>query len=135
LRPAMKPHHCGAAVPEPAHEPDLHWRWGYIWNETTSDENFAEKWNSEPRRAEAFYAWHTRALADLADIQGLDQFSKSLSESFGPAPVTKALGALTEKVAAARRTGSPSVASSVGLSVGAVGASTGVRPNTFFGAK
>jgi len=110
----------------------------FIWNETTSDENFAEKWNSDPSRAEAFYAWHTRALADLdklADIQGLDQSNKSLSESFGPAPVTKALGALTEKVAAARRTGSLSVASSVGLSVGAGGASTGVRPNTFFGAK
>ncbi len=107
----------------------------FIWNETTSDENFAEKWNGDPRRAEAFYAWHTRALADLdklADIQGLDQLNKSLSDTFGPAPVTKAFDALTEKVSAARRVGSLSVAASFGLSVGA---STGVRPNTFFGAK
>lgn len=27
----------------------------FIWNETTSGENFAEKWNRDPRRAEAFF--------------------------------------------------------------------------------
>jgi hypothetical protein len=30
-------------------------RW-FIWNETTAGENFAEKWNRRPKRAEAFYA-------------------------------------------------------------------------------
>lgn len=34
-------------------------RWWFIWNDTTSGENFAEKWNFEPARAEAFYGWHT----------------------------------------------------------------------------
>jgi hypothetical protein len=30
-------------------------RW-FIWNETTDNENFAEKWNADPRRAPAFYS-------------------------------------------------------------------------------
>ncbi len=28
----------------------------FIWNETTSGENFAEKWNRDPSRAKAFFA-------------------------------------------------------------------------------
>ncbi len=38
----------------------------FIWNETTAGENFAEKWNRRPERAEAFYAWHARFCSDLA---------------------------------------------------------------------
>ena len=109
-----------------------------IWNETTCGENFAERWNSDPSLADAFYAWDTRALADLdklADIQGLDQLNKSLRDSFRPAPVTKALDALTRKVSAARRASRLSVAPGVGLAVGTAGVSTSVRANTYFGAE
>lgn len=109
----------------------------FIWNETTWGENFAERWNRDPSLAEAFFAWHSRALADLeklADIQGLDLLNKSLRDSFGPAPVTKALDALTDKLSVARRAGRLSVAPGVGLAIGATGLSTGVRANTFFGA-
>ena len=31
----------------------------FIWNETSAGENFAEKWNRRPERAEAFYACRT----------------------------------------------------------------------------
>lgn len=114
-----------------------HQQW-FIWNETTSGENFAERWNSDPSLAEAFHAWHSRALVDLerlADTQGLDQLSKNLHHSFGPAPVAKALDGLTDTVSAARRGGRLSVAPGVGLAVGAAGVSTNVRANTFFGAE
>ena len=37
----------------------------FIWNETTGDENFAEKWNRRPERAEAFFTWHARFCSDL----------------------------------------------------------------------
>ena len=110
-----------------------HW---FIWNETTSGENFAEKWNNDPSRAEAFFAWHTQATADLdrlADIEGIDLLNKSLSESFGRAPVTKAFDAMTQEVSAARRAGRLYVAPAVGLSDAAT-AATQVRANTFFGA-
>ena len=110
-----------------------HW---FIWNETTSGENFAEKWNNDPSRAEAFFAWHACATADLdrlADIEGIDRLNKSLSELFGPAPVTKAFDAMTQEVSAARRAGRLHVAPTVGLSIAAT-AATPVRANTFFGA-
>jgi hypothetical protein len=58
----------------------------FIWNETTTGENFAEKWNAESARAEAFFAWHARALSDiegLSSIEGLDQLMKSLGSAFG----------------------------------------------------
>jgi hypothetical protein len=43
----------------------------FVCNETTAGENFAEKWNRDPHRAEAFFAWHRQALRDL-EIAGRD---------------------------------------------------------------
>src|SRR4029077_296491 len=42
--------------------------WWFIWNETTKGENFAEKWNRRPELAEAFFTWHGRFCADLAEL-------------------------------------------------------------------
>jgi hypothetical protein len=104
--------------------------------ESTAGENFAEKWNRDPARAEAFYAWHTRFCSDLAQLEtlnGLDRLGSSLKSLFGSRPATAAVEHMTEKVSAARRAGTLSVAPSIGLSVGALAASTPVRDNTFFG--
>jgi hypothetical protein len=108
----------------------------FIWNETTASENFAEKWNRRPERAEAFYAWHERFCSDLAQLEavsGLDRLGDLLKGLFGSRPATAAIDALTERVSAARRAGSLRVAPAVGLSVGAIPTSTAVRANTFYG--
>jgi hypothetical protein len=108
----------------------------FIWNETTEGENFAEKWNLQPKRAEAFFTWHSRFCADLAKLEtarGLDHLGGMLKSLFGPRPATAAIDALTERVSTARRTGNLYVAPAVGLSVGPSVASTSVRANTFFG--
>lgn len=110
-----------------------HW---FVWNETTSGENFAEKWNDDARRARSFFDWHGRALADierLVAINGLDNLTKSLSESFGPAPANRALEGLTNDISAARAAGLLSVAPTVGLRVGRALGGTAVKRNTFFG--
>ncbi len=107
----------------------------FIWNESTVGENFAEKWNTDPSRAEGFFQWHTHVTSDLnrmADFAGLDELTKSLKESFGEVPVSKAVSATTEAVSDARRAGSLSVAPVVGLSIG-TGLGSTVRANTFFG--
>ena len=109
----------------------------FIWNETTSGENFAEKWNRDLHRAEAFFAWHRQALRDLemlAATEGLDQLSKTLRGTFGQAPVSKAMDSLTNEVSGARSDGRIGVAPGVGLTIG-VPRATVVRPNTFFGAQ
>lgn len=108
----------------------------FIWNETTEGENFAEKWNHRPERAEAFFTWHRRLCADLVELEavkGLDRLGETLKSLFGSRPATAAIDTLTERVSSARRSGSLRVAPGVGLSAGALAGSTSVRANTFFG--
>ncbi|EAQ35296.1 hypothetical protein NB311A_13306 [Nitrobacter sp. Nb-311A] len=109
----------------------------YLWNQTTSGENFCEKWNKYPERAIAFFEWHRRILADvelLARAQGLDQVRRRLGDVFGMGPANKAMDSLTERVDTARATGRLSVTKSAGLIMGTTAASaTPVPANTFFG--
>ncbi len=109
----------------------------YIWNETTTGENFAEKWNKDPRLAEAFFRWHAEALdvfQQMMGANGLDQLAESLGASFGETPVNKAIASITEEVGKARERRALSVAPAAGLIIGATASSTPVRANTFFGA-
>jgi hypothetical protein len=109
-------------------------RW-FIWNETTAGENFAEKWNSDPSRAEAFFDWHARAAADLdrlAVIEGLDRLTKSLRESFGDGPVSKVMNEVTQRVSNARQDRRLAVLPALGLTASS-GFGASVHPNTFFG--
>ena len=108
----------------------------FIWNETTAGENFAEKWNRRPGRAEAFFTWHARFCADLGQLEavrGIDRLGDVLKGLFGSRPANAAIDSITERVSAARRAGNLRVAPAIGLSVGAVPASTSVRANTFYG--
>jgi hypothetical protein len=110
----------------------------FIRNETTEGENFAERWNAEPARVQAFYDWHAAAMADLERLMqspGLDRLSAILGESFGKVPTTDVMQEVFASVGAARRTGTLSFAPQVGFATTApaVGA-TPVRRNTFYGA-
>ena len=106
-----------------------------VWNETTEGENFAEKWNSEPDRAEAFFAWHRRFASDLSSLRsavGLDTVRNSLSHSFGPEPVKEVFDGVAAFANLARRDGALALAPGSGLAYGH-SPKTAVRPNTFFG--
>jgi len=108
----------------------------FIWNETTAGENFAEKWNRRPERAEAFYDWHRRFRSDLVQLEtvtGIDRLGDALKGLFGSRPANAAIEFLTDRVSTARREGNLRVAPAIGLSVGSVPASTPVRSNTFYG--
>ena len=113
----------------------LKWR---VANETTSGENFAEKWNLHPERAAAFYEWHQRVLADvgqLAELEGSDRITKSLGQSFGTQAANDVAAIMAEEVNAARQGKTVSVARGLGVLTGATSAirSAPVRANTFFG--
>jgi hypothetical protein len=108
----------------------------YLWNQTTAGENFCEKWNKHPERAQAFFAWHGQAVADmqqLASAQGLDQVRRLLGGIFGTVPANKAMDSLTERVSAARALSRLSVSKPAGVIVGTTAGATPVRGNTFFG--
>jgi hypothetical protein len=114
-----------------------HTRWA-VWNPTTQGENFAEKWNANPALPSAFFTWHVTLLEDverLTTIFGFDQLKKSLSESFGPRPTSKAMDAITTAVSVARERGKLSVVPTIGLSTAVNSTGTNVRGNTFFGAE
>jgi hypothetical protein len=107
-----------------------------IWNETTEGENFAEKWNRRPERAEAFFTWHARFCSDLVELEavrGLDRLGDALKSLFGSRPANAAIDTLTDRVSTARRAGNLHVAPTIGLSVSALPASTSVQANTFYG--
>jgi hypothetical protein len=110
----------------------------YLWNQTTAGENFCEKWNKHPERAQAFFSWHGKAVADLeqlATAQGLDQVRRLLGGIFGATPANTAMDLLAERVSAARATNRLSVTKPAGLIVGTAAAATPVRANTFFGGR
>lgn len=109
----------------------------HIPNETTIDENFAERWNDDPDKAMAFFNWHAKAVSDmenLARVDGTDQVRKRMEKSFGPRPVGAAFTALDNEIASARGSGLLGVAPLVGLTAApAVAAVVPVRSNTFYG--
>jgi len=112
----------------------MHW---FVWNETTKGENFAEKWNADPKRAEVFFTWHARALSDISrlkDAEGLDGLKRHLGDAFGSGPAKAVVDAITNDISASRRAGTLAVAPRVGLVTGVAAATaTPVRANTFFG--
>ena len=112
----------------------MHW---FVWNETTKGENFAEKWNGDPKRAEVFFTWHARALSDISRLkyaEGMDGLKRHLGDAFGSGPAKAVIDAITDEVSASRRAGTLGVAPRVGLVTGVAAAvAAPVRANTFFG--
>ncbi|MDA1035962.1 MAG: nucleotidyltransferase [Chloroflexi bacterium] len=108
----------------------------FVWNETTSGENFADKWSAKPELATAFFDWHGAALRDLhalREVSGVDALTKVLAAAFGQSPAARAVAGLTEDVAVARHANTLAFAPGVGLGL-ATAAAMPVRANTFFGA-
>lgn len=118
-------------------QPVVNGRRNYVVaNEAAIGENFAERWNTEPPRAAAFYAWHAKVLADfetLSDLEGIDVIARSLGRSLGSAVVSKVIDARAGAISQARVDKKLYVAPAVGLTLTSSANATPVRPNTFFG--
>lgn len=109
-----------------------------VENETTAGENFADRWNIDPRRAAVFYAWHADVLSSiesLLQIEGVDQFAESLSQKFGGKKdnVRDTLSKLIAPIGQARSAGLLSIAPSIGLITSPTYGAVSVPKNTFFG--
>ncbi len=107
-----------------------------VANETTIGENFADRWNTEPSRVQAFYEWHDKALADfdaLPTLEGADGVTKLLESSLGGKPVRKVMDERTRVISQARVDQKLYVAPAVGLTLSSPANATAVRSNTFFG--
>jgi hypothetical protein len=119
-------------------ETRLEKRFFIIENETTSGENFADKWNSDTRLASSFYDWHKDALASFESlllIEGVDKYAESLSHKFGATKeqVRDTLASISDPISNARTAGSLIVAPALGLVTAPAFGSVSVPKNTFFG--
>lgn len=106
----------------------------FVWNPTTDGENFAEKWNQHPERADAFFAWSGAALDDfrrLSEASGMETIRKHIAGRFGERESGRAIQSVASAVTAARESGHLRVATGVGLTTGTLG--VGVRAHTFYG--
>lgn len=108
-----------------------------VWNRATQGENFAEKWNRDGARADAFFHWQRVAeagFARLVDLDGRDAIAAELRSLLGSRPVNKVLDDQTAAISVARKNQSLWVAPKVGLiTATANSAAAPVRANTFFG--
>jgi len=118
-----------------------HGGFGQPWiveNQTTNGENFAEKWNADPKLALAFFDWHGQIVADIEALivaHGLDQTALVLGRAFGEKPAKAAMDAMTAQLSKSRAGGSLAAAPTIGLTSRAnASVSTGVRHNNFYGA-
>lgn len=73
----------------------------YIENPAYSGDNFANKWNETPARAETFFEWLNKAKLDLIDMRLLSytriQMAANMSNVIGAAPTKLAFAALAKE--------------------------------------
>lgn len=106
-----------------------------VQNETTVGENFAEKWNDDPRLPQAFQEWHgslVKLLGEFEGAQGIDKVGKSLSTAFGQDAVSATFNRWVANVSNARVEQMLGIAPGIGLSVSPK-SGVPVKQNSFFG--
>src|SRR5581483_7246826 len=83
-------------------------------------ENFADRWNGKPQRAQAFFDWIEQAYADFSGLGrdlGLDDVIAKMAESLGEAPATRAGERFGAERARRRNTGVLGVSATGALGV------------------
>ncbi|MCC0057770.1 MAG: nucleotidyltransferase [Hyphomicrobiaceae bacterium] len=108
----------------------------WVVNETTEGENFADRWNTEPARAQAFFVWHAKALSDFenaASVEGIDRVTHGLEDILGSSVVRRVMDRRTEAISTARDAGKLFIGSAGGLTLSGVANAAPVPRNTHFG--
>lgn len=110
----------------------------WIENPTMSIENFAEKWNSEPAKPEAFARWLQKAKKEIIPEMllkgGLLAYAEHYQKIFGEKPVKRVFSNIGNESRAARDGNHLYIEGlSGGLSTRKTAESTPVKPHIFFG--
>ncbi|MBX3289988.1 MAG: nucleotidyltransferase [Acidobacteria bacterium] len=106
----------------------------WIPNPVNPKENFADKWNQFPQRAQRFFEWLAAVKADLEallQLSGLNNISSSLSASFGSDVVERSMKKFGDGVDASQQRGDLRMAVGTGM----LNMSTGTKvvKNTWYG--
>jgi hypothetical protein len=107
-----------------------------IENPSLPDENFADRWGTDPERAEDFFRWIERVHTDLVGLgtdDGTDRVLEALGQSFGKTHADRAGRQYARSVRTARDRGRLSTTATGSL---ALGSATSPNPaHTFHGAQ
>ncbi len=110
-----------------------------IRNPVISEENFADKWNENPKKAYNFYRWLRKVKKDIIyaplSLTSIPQVAKPLQKAFGEQLVNKAFNKFGEEMRISREKGSLYIS---GLMQGLINGNDGVglqnvRDHTFYG--
>jgi len=107
----------------------------WISNPINPEENFADKWPSNPNKQANFYKWLHAIKADIENAieqRGLYRIQESLSKSFGSTTVSKAFESMAVNSRVLRENGQQKMAASTGI-LGSSGIK--VANHTFDGSK
>lgn len=107
----------------------------WLPNPIAEDENFADKWQEHPERAERFFRWIDQMRDDLESALGgggLDKVAKSLGGAFGESAVNGAVRRLGDSVRESRIAGNLRVAAPTGALTSSE-RGIAVPDHTFFG--
>lgn len=107
-----------------------------VWNETTDGENFADRWNTEPERVRAFYAWHKKALSDFEELKeaiGFDRVISLSSQQFGKNLTDRIVSSRNEQIDSARKAGLLYATPAIGLVTKPAIGAIPIPKNDFFG--
>lgn len=109
-----------------------------ILNPVMGEENFADKWNENHKKADAFFSWLEAAKSDLLEkplsFVGIDAIGTELMSRLGEAPVKRALNKYGEATKNSRNNGTLYINGTMGgLSTIATTSAIKVKEHTFFG--
>jgi hypothetical protein len=89
----------------------------FVENPTHPEENFAEKWNSNPELPKWFFTWHRKATVEIKalaeqETDGLDAVGKKLENSFGAYAANQAVRTLSASIKESTNMGKTGVTTS-----------------------
>lgn len=105
-----------------------------VSNPIQPKENFADRWQAHPRRAERFFEWIHQAHADVAGLgseRGVDTVLEKVAKTFGERAAERAGRAAGSGLFETRTAGGLGMAAGTGALTSASGRN--VRPHTFHG--
>lgn len=109
----------------------------YILNPVMEEENFADKWNENRKKADAFFSWLAAAKSDLLEnplsFAGIDAIGNELMNRLGEAPVKRALNKHGIDTKNSRSKGTLYVNGTMGGLGAATTSAVKVKEHTFFG--
>jgi hypothetical protein len=106
----------------------------WVTNPKNRHENFAEKWNVDPKRVEAFHYWHSdfvEKLRDLASVTSLPLIKEKLKTLLGEGSSSKAIEKHFEVLNETRESNNLFIKKTGAISTAIT--ATPVKANTFFG--